>query len=76
MFDKEGNYVEWLSAMAEAYEERADCFEDQYTRYSVIEHRTGNMSIKVTCIFNITVLLHTILILMFNVAGLWQANHR
>nr|XP_031825589.1 neprilysin-3-like [Nomia melanderi] len=46
MFDKHGEFAEWLSAMAEAYEDRADCFREQYTKYSVEQNRTANIQIE------------------------------
>lgn len=37
LYDKEGNQMEWLSAMAEAYNRRAECFVDQYNNYSIFK---------------------------------------
>ena len=42
--------------MLKAYDRRAECFIDQFTRYSIVEKKTGNISIEVyiyiyTCIF-------------------------
>ncbi|XP_078051173.1 neprilysin-1-like [Augochlora pura] len=47
MFDRYGEYASWLSVAADrAYEKRADCFREQFTRYSVEENRTANIQIK------------------------------
>ncbi|XP_076377892.1 uncharacterized protein LOC117219826 [Megalopta genalis] len=47
MFDRHGTYASWLSAAADsAYEKRADCFREQFTRYSMKENRTANIQIK------------------------------
>ncbi|CAK9816371.1 Endothelin-converting enzyme 1 [Anthophora quadrimaculata] len=44
LYDEEGNEMEWLSAMAEAYNKRAKCFVDQYNKYSIIKGE--NMTIE------------------------------
>ncbi|XP_053978634.1 endothelin-converting enzyme homolog [Hylaeus volcanicus] len=46
LFDRDGAYTEWLREMAEEYDKRADCFIDQFNRYSVVENRTANIPIK------------------------------
>ncbi|XP_071875858.1 uncharacterized protein [Bombus fervidus] len=37
LYDEEGNEVEWLTAMANAYDKRAICFVNQYDGYSIIK---------------------------------------
>ncbi|XP_017752722.1 PREDICTED: endothelin-converting enzyme 1-like [Eufriesea mexicana] len=37
LYDKEGVPMEWLSAMAQAYNKRAKCFVDQYNGYSILK---------------------------------------
>ncbi|XP_003707170.2 uncharacterized protein LOC100876813 [Megachile rotundata] len=37
LYDHGGNLMEWLSAMADAYNQRAECFVDQFNRYSIIQ---------------------------------------
>ncbi|XP_043510224.1 endothelin-converting enzyme 2-like isoform X1 [Frieseomelitta varia] len=37
LYDKDGNQMEWLTAMAQAYDKRAKCFVDQYNGYSIIK---------------------------------------
>ncbi|KOC67601.1 Neprilysin-1 [Habropoda laboriosa] len=44
LFDMEGNEMEWLTAMANAYNKRAGCFVDQYNKYSIIKGE--NMTIE------------------------------
>ncbi|XP_011861289.1 PREDICTED: neprilysin-like isoform X2 [Vollenhovia emeryi] len=44
LFDKNGNFVEWLSAMAEAYGKRAECFVEQFNNYPI--DKTSNYKIK------------------------------
>ncbi|TGZ57711.1 hypothetical protein DBV15_08331 [Temnothorax longispinosus] len=44
LFDKNGNVVEWLSAMAEAYGKRAECFVEQFNNYSI--DKTSNYTIE------------------------------
>nr|XP_034190777.1 endothelin-converting enzyme homolog [Osmia lignaria] len=46
VFDKCGEYMAWLPAMAEAYEKRAECFQDQFTKYSVVYNKTANIPIE------------------------------
>ncbi|XP_024884014.1 endothelin-converting enzyme homolog isoform X3 [Temnothorax curvispinosus] len=44
LYDKNGNAVEWLSAMAEAYGKRAECFVEQFNNYSI--DKTSNYTIE------------------------------
>ncbi|XP_076240019.1 uncharacterized protein LOC143182696 [Calliopsis andreniformis] len=37
LYDRQGRPMEWLSAMAEAYNKRADCFIDQFNKYPLIK---------------------------------------
>ncbi|XP_012059351.1 PREDICTED: neprilysin-like [Atta cephalotes] len=37
LYNKEGEIVEWLSAMAEAYGKRAECFVEQFNNYGINE---------------------------------------
>lgn len=45
LYDEKGNQVEWLTAMADAYDKRAICFVNQYDGYSIIKGE--NYTIKV-----------------------------
>ncbi|KZC05312.1 Neprilysin-2, partial [Dufourea novaeangliae] len=45
LFDRRGKYMKWLYAMADAYEKRADCFIDQFTKYSM-ENKTAYIQIE------------------------------
>lgn len=46
-FDRHGEYSKWLSAAADkAYEERADCFREQFTNYSMVKNMTANVPIE------------------------------
>ncbi|XP_012534425.1 endothelin-converting enzyme 1 [Monomorium pharaonis] len=44
LYDKNGENVEWLSAMAEAYSKRAECFVEQFNNYSI--DKTSNYTIE------------------------------
>lgn len=44
LYDKSGKAVEWLSAMAAAYNKRAECFVDQFNKYSILE--STNLTIE------------------------------
>lgn len=37
LYDRKGNPTEWLSAMASAYNKRADCFIEQFNNYELIK---------------------------------------
>ncbi|KAG7208458.1 hypothetical protein KM043_014684 [Ampulex compressa] len=39
MYDKDGDVMEWLSAMAQAYDKRAECFVEQFDSYSLTKDR-------------------------------------
>ncbi|KAK9306217.1 hypothetical protein QLX08_002963 [Tetragonisca angustula] len=45
-FNKDGGFAEWSRKMLKAYDKRAECFIDQFTRYSIVEKKTGNISIE------------------------------
>ena len=47
LYDKDGNQMEWLSAMAQAYDKRAKCFVDQYNGYSIIKGENYTIEVKV-----------------------------
>ncbi|XP_020278382.1 neprilysin-1-like [Pseudomyrmex gracilis] len=40
LFDKNGRFVDWLSAMADAYGKRAECFVEQYNNYEIDKEGT------------------------------------
>ncbi|XP_043510227.1 endothelin-converting enzyme homolog isoform X2 [Frieseomelitta varia] len=46
LFNKDGGFAEWSRKMLKAYDKRAECFIDQFTRYSIVERKTGNISIE------------------------------
>lgn len=46
LFNKYGGFAEWSRKMLKAYDRRAECFMDQFTRYSIVEKKTGNISIE------------------------------
>lgn len=54
LYDKEGVPMEWLSAMAQAYNKRAKCFVDQYNGYSILKEE--NYTIKVNVPFTFVIL--------------------
>ncbi|XP_034190776.2 uncharacterized protein LOC117609047 [Osmia lignaria lignaria] len=37
LYDHGGNLMEWLSAMADAYNKRAECFVNQFNKYSIVK---------------------------------------
>lgn len=39
LYDKNGDFTEWLSAMAEAYDKRAECFVEQFNNYPVASNK-------------------------------------
>lgn len=45
MFDKDGEFLGWFSAMASSYDKKQDCFVNQFNNYPV-DKRT-NQTIEV-----------------------------
>lgn len=45
LYDRTGTPMEWLAAMAAAYDQRAHCFVHQFNKYSLIKGK--NITIEV-----------------------------
>ncbi|XP_076623898.1 uncharacterized protein LOC143343172 [Colletes latitarsis] len=43
LYDRKGSPMEWLSAMAAAYDQRALCFVDQFNKYSLVKGKNATV---------------------------------